>query len=107
MLPDSEMYDSESGGTLVTEKYIEMTEKFPHMPSEQRVFFLYTTAKRGRIVKMIFPYPGKDYGSSTHFFFDELSGEGKKDIDQSFQNRAAGLRVTPQQLLEIIKENAP
>jgi hypothetical protein len=78
------LYDSATGESLYIEK------RWRHTTSERDFILDYTTAKRGRIVRITQPYArAQDWGSSIHFFVDELDAE----VDASDYNNTLRCRV--------------
>ena len=94
------LYDSDTGESLTAEKVVDVTEE-----CGERTIFLYTRAKRGRIVQIVHPYEGEKYmGSHTHFFIDELS---RCDTDDTFQRLARRAKMPRFVFLDLILDNAP
>ena len=60
------LYDSSNGKPLKAKVAFEIDD------ASCRVVLLFTQAKRGDIVQIIHPYPGENYGMSSHFHIAEI-----------------------------------
>lgn len=100
------LYDSATGKTLTTEKVVDVSDD---CPSGERIIFLYTRAKRGRIVQISHPYEGHTYrGMHIHFFVDELKREMRMpERDDTFGVWAKMCGLNKQRLLRLIQQYAP
>lgn len=106
---DSGLYDSATGKNIYVEKVVDFSEDCPQLENGTKALFLFTRAKRGRIVVIQHTYPGKDFGSGIHFFVDELDKEmNVRPDDDTFGFWAAsefGFDKTT--LRKMIEEQAP
>ena len=103
------LYDSDTNGDCVTEKVVDVTEDCPRGSNEDRCVFLYTRAKRGRIVQMARPNKGEKYtGMRIHFFVDELEREMHvAPRDDTFGSWASQLGLSKPALRSLIEAHAP
>ncbi len=103
------LYDSATGESCVTEKVVEITEDCPKANKNDRCVFLYTRAKRGRIVQITRPYKGEKYmGIHIHFFVDELDREMRvAPRDDTFGSWANQLGLEKSALRSLIEAHAP
>lgn len=93
------LYDSATGDGLKAEKVVDVTGDCAG--GGERVLVLYTTAKRGRIAQIAYPYPGEEYmGAHIHFFIDEPPCD-------SFAHTADRLGLSAASLRRLLVENAP
>lgn len=104
------LYDSATGDSLEPMKAVDMTDDCPAAERpDRRVVFLFTTAKRGRIVQMARPYKGEVYmGSHIHFFVDELDDVMRwEPRDDTFGLWADDLGLSKTDLRKLIEAHAP
>jgi len=103
------LYDSATGESCVTEKVVDVTEDCPRASDKDRCVFLYTRAKRGRIVQMARPYKDEKYmGMHIHFFVDELDHEMHvAPRDDTFGSLASQLGFSKPALRSLIEAHAP
>lgn len=97
------LYDSATGEGLVAEKVVDVTDDVHN----ERTVLLYTSAKRGRIVQITFPYPDEVYmGAHTHFFLDELQ-QPVRPQDDTFSSIAKRLGYSRENFRNLVIEHAP
>ena len=103
------LYDSDTGKSCLTKKVMDVTEDCPKASKKEPCIFLYTHAKRGRIIQINRPYEGEKYmGMHTHFFVDELDKEmSRSERDDVFGSRAKQLGLTKSELRLLIRTHAP
>ena len=103
----SGLYDSDTSEDCVTRKVVDVTEDCPRASNKDRCIFLYTRAKRGRIVQMARPYKGEKYmGMHIHFFVDELEREMHvRPCDDTFGSWASQLGLSKLALRSLIEEH--
>ena len=103
------LYDSDTGADCLIEKVVNVTEDCPRASNEDRCVFLYTRAKRGRIVQMARLYKDKKYmGMHIHFFVDELDREMHvAPRDDTFGSWASQLGLSKPALRSLIEAHAP
>lgn len=106
---NSGLYDSDTGESCVTEKVVDVTEDCPRASNKDRCVFLYTRAKRGRIVQMARPYKDEEYmGTHIHFFVDELEYEiHVAPCDDTFGSWANELGLEKGALHSLIEAHTP
>lgn len=101
---DAGLYDSDTGKSLTTQRVIDITDD---CPSGERTVLLYTSARRGRIVQITFPYPNEVYmGAHTHFFVDELR-RSVAPRDDTFGLLAKRIGLPRKHLIGMIEKHAP
>lgn len=102
------LVDSSTGKTCIVEKIVDVTDLCPEAKDE-RCLFLYTRAKRGRIIQMIRPYRGEKFmGMSIHFFIDEITSElSAAPRDDTFGSWSKNLGLTKTALKTLIEVYAP
>lgn len=104
---DPGLYDSATGKTLRTEKVVDVTEDCPLATRTHRAVLLFTRAKRGRIVQVTHPYPGKTYmGAHTHFFVDEMR-RPVAERDDTLASCAQMCGLSRASLIDLIEQHAP
>lgn len=99
---DLGLYDSDTGQSLVAEKIVDATGA---CRSGERTILLYTRAQRGPIVQILHPYEGCDYGTTVHYFIDEIPR--RRAPDDGFQMWADRAGLSRTAFLRLIKANAP
>lgn len=73
---NSGLYDMVTNKDCLTEKVVEVTEDCPAANEKERIVFLYTRDRNGRIIQMMRPYEGESYtGVHIHFYVDHLEKE--------------------------------
>lgn len=98
------LYDSATGDSLKIEKAVDVSAV---CADEEKTILIYMTAKRGRIVQILHPYPGCRYGSAIHFFVDELSEDAVRPDDDTFAEMAERAGMSRATFQRLVTENAP
>ncbi len=103
------MYDSATHEACVTEKVVDVTRDCRISSDLDRCLFVYTRAKRGRIVQITQPYKDEEYsGVHIHFFVDELEHEMHiAPSGDTFGSWANKLGLSKLELRTLIETYAP
>ena len=106
---NSGLFDSDTGKHCTTKKVVDVTKDCPEASKKDRCVFLYTRAKRGRIIQMCRPYENEKYmGMHIHFFVDELHHEmNAEPRDDTFGSWARQLGLAKANLIDLILKHAP
>ncbi len=104
------LIDEDTGAECVTERVVDVSDACRQRKwLDRKCLFIYTRAKRGKIVVIVRPYPRSDCdGEHIHFFVREIGLKDMKPfIARSFNQCAKDLRLTPDQLRALIRQHEP